>query len=219
MFEELLKNKKANLNLIKKYGFLEKENIYILKKKIHKDEFQLEVYINKNGNIDTNLIEIATGEPYFLYKLDTQGEFVGALREEIKEILCDVINSCYSDSVYKLNQTIAIIEYIKCKYKCLPEFLWKKFPNFAVFRRKDNKKWFCIVMIVSKDKLGLNSKEEIEIINLKSSKEKVGEYLKNENIYQAYHMNKKSWYTIVLNNTIKLEEVKLKIDDSFNNAI
>ena len=33
------------------------------------------------------------------------------------------------------------------------EFLWQKFPDNAVWRRKDNKKWYGALLTVSKEKL------------------------------------------------------------------
>lgn len=32
-----------------------------------------------------------------------------------------------------------------------PEYLWAKFPNHAVFRRKDNRKWYALVAEVPRE--------------------------------------------------------------------
>ena len=48
-----------------------------------------------------------------------------------------------------------IYRYMKKKYKAEPEFLWKRFPDYAVFRHQDNRKWFAIIMDVPAEKLGL----------------------------------------------------------------
>ena len=37
-----------------------------------------------------------------------------------------------------------------------------------VFRRKDNDKWFAIIMDVPADKLGLDGSQSIDIVNLKA---------------------------------------------------
>ena len=62
-----------------------------------------------------------------------------------------------------------IIEFVKEKYKSEPEYLWNRFPEYAVFRHSDNKKWFCIIMSVCKRKLGFNSDEMADILNVKLS--------------------------------------------------
>lgn len=53
-----------------------------------------------------------------------------------------------------------IYRYMKKKYKAEPEFLWKRFPDYAVFRHQDNRKWFAIIMDVPAEKLGLPASYE-----------------------------------------------------------
>ncbi len=43
--------------------------------------------------------------------------------------------------------------HIKQTYGTDPEFLWQKYPNYAVFRHDDNHKWYVIVMNVSRVQL------------------------------------------------------------------
>ena len=48
-----------------------------------------------------------------------------------------------------------IIDYIIKKYGTSPEYLWKRYPDYAVFRHEDNSKWFALTAGVSGSKLGL----------------------------------------------------------------
>jgi hypothetical protein len=41
-----------------------------------------------------------------------------------------------------------IFTYIKKKYKTSPEYLWKRYPDYAVFRHSDNNKWFVLLAAV-----------------------------------------------------------------------
>ena len=70
-------------------------------------------------------------------------------------------------------------------------------------------------MNVPKNKLGLNSEEEIEIINLKLKPEEIENLLKKKGYYSAYHMNKKNWLTITLDNTLTDEDLMKLIDQSY----
>ena len=67
-----------------------------------------------------------------------------------------------------------IIEFVKEKYKSEPEYLWNRFPEYAVFRHSDNKKWFGIIMNVRKRKLGLDSDEVVDILNVIISAVEIG---------------------------------------------
>ena len=46
-----------------------------------------------------------------------------------------------------------IYGYLKKKYKSQPEYLWRRYPNYAVFRHSGNRKWYAIIMDVQRDKL------------------------------------------------------------------
>ncbi len=107
-----------------------------------------------------------------------------------------------------------VIKYIKEKYDSNPEYLWKKYPFYAIFRVK--KKWFGIVMNVSKDKLGLSDPEEVDILNVKCPPEMIGSLRKSECILPAYHMNKEHWITILLEGSVPKEKIEQLIAISYD---
>ena len=39
------------------------------------------------------------------------------------------------------------------QYKAEPEYLWRRYPDYAVFRHEDNQKWFGIIMDIPRSKL------------------------------------------------------------------
>ena len=109
-----------------------------------------------------------------------------------------------------------IFEFIKKKYKVLPEYLWEKFPEYAVFRHTDNRKWFALQASVPGDKLGLKGDEPIEIINLKVNDMLFRDLLVQQaGIIPAYHMNKQHWITVFLDGTVPEQQIFDLIDSSF----
>ena len=114
-----------------------------------------------------------------------------------------------------LREEIAI--YIKDKYNALPEYLWKRYPEYAVFRHDDNRKWFAVIMNVDADKLGLPGTGRIDIIDVKISDLAFRDILLQQDGYlPGYHMNKRNWITILLDGTVSLDEVCNMIDASFS---
>ena len=67
-----------------------------------------------------------------------------------------------------------------------------------VFRHPDNKKWFALVMTIKKSKLGIDSNEYIDVVNLKCAPEIMDDLWQEKGIFPAYHMNKKHWLTLCL---------------------
>ena len=68
----------------------------------------------------------------------------------------------------------------------------------AVLRHGDNKKWYALVMRISRRKLGIDSDEMVDVVNLKLPTEMFGSFGVEDGIYPAYHMNKLHWISVIL---------------------
>ncbi|MBQ7081454.1 MAG: MmcQ/YjbR family DNA-binding protein, partial [Fibrobacter sp.] len=108
--------------------------------------------------------------------------------------------------------------YAEQKYGDKPEYLWERFPQFAAIRKHENKKWYCLLGTVEKSKVGLKGDEIIEVANFKIVPKELPELLKKPGYLPAYHMNKKSWVTVVLDGTVPLTEIKKLLDKSYTLA-
>ena len=218
MFENIFERKKCNPEKLSSYGFIRRDEKEIYEVDIIDDSFRLYVYVSENGVIDTDLIEIESGEPYILYKTNATGAYVGKIRTAVEEILTDIADACYDIEVFKTNQAHMAIEYVRKTYGDELEFLWTKFPDNAVWRRKDNQKWYGAILTVSGKKIGLDTEKIVEIIDLRMEAAQRDNILSREHYYPGWHMNKKSWYTIVLDDSITDEEIKQRITESYELA-
>jgi hypothetical protein len=218
MFDDLFVRKTLNVEKALLFGFEKCASNYMYRTDILGGMFRLQVVISVVGNVDTNLFESDTGEEYILYKINSVGSFVGEIRTEIEDVLIRVENNCYDIEIFKSTQSKEVISYVRDRYSDELEYLWKKFPDNAVWRRKDTKKWYGAILTVSKSKLGLESSEIAEILDLRIQPQKMEELLSNENYYPGWHMNKKNWYTIILDGSVETEEIYKCIDESYRLA-
>ena len=109
-----------------------------------------------------------------------------------------------------------LYDYIKKKYKVSPEYPWKRYPTNAVFRHRDNRKWFALVMTVGRDKLGLAGTDYVDAVNLKVDDEFFRDViLREEGILPGYHMNKMHWITVLLDGTVPDKEVYNLLEMSY----
>ena len=138
--------------------------------------------------------------------------FISNLKSECKKILIDIRNNCFSKEYFIYNQTNRITKIIFERYNVIPEFLWED-DYTGVFRNKRNNKWFGIIMHINKKKLNSNIDKDIEALNVKL--DDVDSYINNNGIYRAYHMNKKHWVSISLDEIIPDEEILKLIEKSF----
>lgn len=108
-----------------------------------------------------------------------------------------------------------LTQFITEQYSAHEENPWKKYPNDVVFRHKDNQKWFALIMNISKSKLGLFSNEMIDVLNVKCDPILIGTLRNEKGVYPAYHMNKENWLTLALDGSIKDDQLKWLLDQSF----
>lgn len=218
MFEEIFYHKKINLEKLKNYGFFEQDGAYKFTTEILNGEFLLEITLDENGKPNTKLTEKQSGEEYILYKTKATGNFVGNIRSKIGRKLSEIAEKCFDTAIFKNGQTIKLLQYAREKYGAEPEFLWEKFSDNAVLRRKDSEKWFAVLLTVSRRKLGLDSDETAEIVDLRTRSENIPELIDGEKFFPGWHMNKKHWFTIILDGSVSFEEICKRIDESWELA-
>ena len=214
--EDNMKKRVLNNNNLKKYGFKIQDNKKIYREKICNNQFEMIVEI-KDNIMTSKLIDLVNEEEYVLVDVqDSIGEFVGKVRQEYEEKLNAIINNCTEKEIFKQSQTKQIITYIREKYNDELEFLWEKYDDVAIWRNKQNDKWYGLLMIITEDKLGIDSNKKIEVLNIRYQKEESQKIIDKKNVFPGYHMNKKSWITIKLDNMVKTEKIKELIDNSYN---
>ena len=212
---EIFKRANVNCKLLEKYGFKKEKDCYTFEKSFLNDDFKAIITINNKGIVKGKVIDLQVSEEYTNIRTDMSGEFVNSVRESYKEILIDIRNHCFETSCFMSAQANRINKYVKEKYGSEPEFLWAKFPGYAIYRNEINKKWYGIITNLDLSKLDDGS-GEVEIINLKLSEKKIQELLKLKGFYKAYHMNKSDWISVILNDTLKDEEIIPLLDESYS---
>ncbi len=105
--------------------------------------------------------------------------------------------------------------YITETYHVEKDYPWASYPSYAVFRHSGNRKWFAVVMDISKDKLGLHGVDMIEVVNLKCDPVLIGLLLTEPGFFPAYHMNKENWITVALDGSASDDKTKMLLDMSF----
>ena len=214
--DEIFKKYKLDEDKILLYGFKKENDIYKYFKLFMNDAFRAEIYIDKNGKVTGKVIEIELDEEYTNFRMENAvGEFVNKVKEEYINILQDIANNCFKREYFIFEQSNRITNLINKKYNVNPEFLWDKFPGFGIFRNARSNKWFSIIMNIDKSKIISDDSGEVEILNVKLDDD-VQKYLGKNGIYPSYHLSKKSWVTIILDDTLSDKKIMELVDLSFN---
>ena len=89
-------------------------------------------------------------------------------------------------------------EYCLDTYGTVPDYPFDENFETAVLRHADSRKWYALVMRISRCKLGLESDEIVDVVNLKLPTEMFGSFGADDGVYPAYHMNKQHWISVLL---------------------
>ena len=90
------------------------------------------------------------------------------------------------------------LEYCLNTYDTSPDYPFDDLFETAVLRHGSNRKWYALVMKVSRRKFGFDRDEVIDVVNLKLPTEMFGSFGAAEGGYPAYHMNKLHWISVLL---------------------
>ena len=199
-----------NIKKLLDYGFIKENDYYKYQKKFLNADVVEEIII-KDNNVSGNVYDLVSNCLYTNIRLEVDNGFINSVRNSYKDILIDIKNNCFDNLYFKYQQTNRIVNYIISKYSDYPEFPWDDCNG--IFRNKRNNKWYALIMLINKNKID-NINKEIEVINLKLNEEEIKDLIKKEGYYQAYHMNKKMWITISLDDTLSDQEIIKCIDKS-----
>lgn len=205
---DIFKRTKLKIDTLIPYGFIKNKKVYEYSR-IFMNSFRADIVIDaETGNVKGKVHDLNVDDEYINFRIENQvGEFVNSVREEYKNILKDIRQHCFEKKYFITEQANRIVEKIKEYYYDEPEFAWEKFPGYGIFRNPNNEKWYALILNIDKSKIDKKCTSEVEVINLKLEEEEIPILLKKKGFYPSYHMNKKNWITIILDNTLSDEEI------------
>ena len=217
--EPIFRCKTQNAEKLAAYGFTPDGERVAKNVPILQGMFSVAVTVEPDSTVRFKVLECATGEEYMLVQVDSaRGGFVGDVRKACETVLLDIAAKCFDTELLKAGQTKRVLAYMNSAFSAEPEFLWKSYPAYAVFRRPDNRKWFAVLLTVDRSSLGAGSSGAVEILDLKARPAEVEAHLADPRFFRAYHMNKTHWFTVCLDGSVSDETLFSLIAESRRQA-
>jgi len=214
---EIFKSYQFNKEKAHAYGFVENGEVWNYSRQILDGDFVMNVSITTD-NVSFQVFDKETGDLYPQVHMESmRGSFVGSVREACLEILYQIRKACFDVQDFICPQTKRIMAQVQEKYGNQLEYLWEKSPDTAVLRHEDNQKWYAVVMRIPWDKLEKGREGLVEAVNLKH--DQVADLLSKKGIYPAFHMNKRYWLSLALDDTLSDEMVLELIERSWNLSV
>ena len=211
---EIFKSYQFNKEKAHAYGFVENAEVWTYSCQILQGDFYMAVSITPD-NVSFQVFDQETGDLYPQVHMESmRGSFVASVREACLEILYQIRKACFDVQDFICPQTKRIMDQIQEKYGDQLEYLWEKSPDTAVLRHEGNQKWYAVLMRIPWDKLEKGREGLVEAVNLKH--DQVADLLSKKGIYPAFHMNKRYWLSLALDDSLQDEEVIELIERSWN---
>lgn len=202
---EIFKAYQFNSKKAKNYGLVKDRDAWTYSSTILQGDFLMRVIV-VDGDLSFQVFDQETGDLYpQVHMTSMRGTFVGSVREACLEVLYEIRKSCFDVQDFIYPQTKRIMSRVQEKYENQLEYLWEKSPDTAILRHENNQKWYAVLMKISWDKLEKGREGLVEAVNLKH--DQVSDLLVKKGIYPAFHMNKRYWISLPLDDTLTDEKV------------
>ena len=213
---EVFKRRSIQFEKLEKFGFIRTNDGYLIERDIY-GEMRCSVLITTMGEVVGKVFDKELGE-YVLHRNEAAtGAFVVGVRTSFEEFLREIARGVSAEKVYIGDQANRINALISERYDVSPEFMWEKFPHFGVYRNASSRKWFAIVMNIRKAKVVPGAEGDAEVMNLKLD-DRAADYL-GEGVYPSYHMNHKSWVSVLLDDTLSDARIAEMIEISYQSSV
>ena len=198
------------------FGFVRDGGAYFYAEDLLAGSFRLHVKLSEDGVVSTLLMDTDSEEPYVLHLVENaQGAFVGEVRVAYQAVLDRIGEACGEHGNFHGAYVEELLRYVQNTYGDEIEYPWKDDMDAAVIRSHLTRKWYVVFMKVHPSKIGLGGSHPIRIMNLHGTAEQVTALVDGERYFPGWHMNRKYWYTVCLDESIPMYELQRRIDESF----
>ena len=212
-FEKLFASGEPNTEKLIQNGFIRTESGYFKESKLM--DFLLRVSVTDEGKVQAELFDPEADAPYTLHLVtNAAGNFVGEVRKAYEEALLLLAETCFDKAVFKQRLTKDLLRCAEAQYGEKCEYLWERFPENGILRRADNRKWYAVIMTVAGNKVGLSTENIVEIVDLRAEEEVVNTLIHSRGFAPAWHMNKKSWITVLLDGSVEFSTIAEMLEKS-----
>lgn len=213
--EGIFKKSVIDFNKLAVYGFIKSGNLWQYTTNFMNNDFRAEITIDESGVVSGKVYETDNNEEYIPLRVEAMSiGYSGQVRSAYEQILSDIKEKCAHENYFILAQSNRLAKAIYNRYGDKPSFPWDKFTGYGVFVNPQNHKWYAVIMNIDKSKVDKKQSGETEIVNLKLDGQKIVELLGKKGFYPAYHMNKKNWISVALDESVTDDMLLVLLEES-----
>jgi len=184
-----------------RHGFVRSGTDWLLRGEVMFGKFQAEFRWTEQGKPRITIWE--DGEEYSLIHVESaDGDYVRRIRDACAVWMTEIRDRCFARKQFCGEQANRIADALLRIFGDEPDDPWKgRYPGIGVFRLKDNRRWYAIIMNVDGTSVHYPS-AHCDVLTFRAGIERGDELLRTPGFIPAYHMNHKSWVSVVLNDSV-----------------
>lgn len=181
---------------------------------LNEGEFEL-VMTLADQELELVVYDLAMEEPYTLFEVaSASGSLVTALRQQVD----DIINRILGQQIQGNPLVEGLVEYVAATYGLAPAHPFKRHPEIIGFKVPEVDKLFGIILPVDYCQIDKASSrtDQVLVLNLKGKPEHIVERIDNDRYFPAYHMNKKHWFSLLLDAQTDWDQLTSLLAESYS---
>lgn len=207
---DFFKRKRFVMEQLLAYGFRYREGSYWYSEPFMEGDFEAEICVSEAGQVSGRVLDTALGEEYLALRVERSvGTYIGQVREAYAELLGRIADACCVAMPFASNQANRLAVYLEQTFGDSLEHPFDKYPTYACYRHMN--KWYALLFPLTLGKLsgvsGAMAEREADVVNVKVDPVQMETLLAKDGIYPSYHMSKKTWVSVVLDDSLSDAEL------------
>ena len=166
-------------------------------------DFYADFFVTDSGDVSGRVYDADTGDEYLAAHIPSQsGAFVSSVREAYSAALLELAKKCFVSHAFASDQANRIAAAIERELGSPAEYPFADDDESAVFRDARTRRWICIVMNIPRDKIEPGAEGDVDVMNVKAPEEAVPDLWNEPGVFRCYHMNKRHWVTVALDDSL-----------------
>ena len=206
LFEEAFRRKRPDPERLSGFGFVRSEDGWRYEEDLPGGSFRAVVTVSDDGTVSYRLYDLEFEEEYTqAYASAFMGSHIRDIRGKGLAVAQRIAEKCFDDVSFIFPQTNAMDLWIRSTFRDVPDHPFSDYPSYTSYRYPSNRKWYALVMDIPRHSLEGEKKDDetvVEVVNVRIDPSRKEDLLKDAGIYPAYHMNKDSWVSVLLDGSV-----------------
>ena len=193
---------------LERYGFVRKDQVFVLEKELMPGEFRACLTVDADGHVSGQVTDLFSGDAFVPLRIPgAAGPYVSRVKECYVQWLEEIAKACFEPVPFASDQANRLAARIRETYGDEPDHPFDNDDVSAVFRNPADRKWYALIMHIPYARF-CAKEGETDILNVKAHPEDIPVLTEKEGIFPGWHMNRKHWITVPLDDTLPDEDIQ-----------